>query len=87
MGNDRTKPWYRWRHGHWGGHPRATQHKVIHYLRIFAEWHAQEIAAERGREYGVYPCRWGDDLQDGETHPLHWHVGRHPITYIPKVDS
>lgn len=78
MSGDHSKPWHRWRRGHWGGHPRGTTHKIIHYFRIFAEWQAYSLSQQRTSEYDVYPCRWGDNFQDGETHRLHWHVGRKP---------
>jgi len=29
-----------------------------------------------GEAYQAYPCRWGNDYRDGETAPLHWHIGR-----------
>lgn len=58
--------------------------KIVHRTWIGAAWHAFRLALKDLRRMTFrreeicfpYECRWGESYRDGETAPVHWHVGR-----------
>jgi hypothetical protein len=53
--------------------------KAVYAIRESARETARRINRESpktGFRVSAYRCRWTDDPADGETGPVHWHVGR-----------
>lgn len=62
----------RWRSGH------GT--KIVHRWWLGAVWHSIRVTSFRWRTnrrfYLPYRCKWGQWYYNGQTAPVHWHVGR-----------
>lgn len=58
--------------------------KQVHRDLASAQEHVASLAAnfptskdgQHQRFYKAYECRWGEDPKDGQTAPVHWHVGQ-----------
>lgn len=56
---------------------RQHEDKISYTELTPAQKHADELNAKRpGRTFSAYECRWGQWYRDGETAPMHYHVGR-----------